>query len=247
MAAKILGRIRRGVESLFGRSSQEDPRQENPADSRDAWEGVLDYNQPTCRVDATLDIRYVDRDGSKTRRVIDAREIQVWDDSLAISAFCRLRNARRTFVTKRIVSCIDMETGEVITNIDEFLIDRYRQSAHYSLDRLWADALDPMTTLLYFGKLSGALRSPKRVILRDFCHAMAGDPRLTDDDIDGLIQNIAVPSLTSFRRLIGRLKDEPVILRVELFRCMVRMSLTSKTAYPAEDEALQYVYRRWNL
>jgi len=80
------------------------------------------YNKPTCRVDATLDIRYIDRDGSKTRRVIDVREIQVWDDSLAISAFCRLRKANRTFVTKRIVFCVDTETGEEIANVDRFLI-----------------------------------------------------------------------------------------------------------------------------
>jgi len=249
MAVKMLGRIRRGIELLFNEPSRGESIRTDLGEStsRDAWEGSLNYNQPTCRVDATLEISYVDRDGTKTRRVIDAREFQIWDDSFAIRAFCRLRNAHRTFLTKRIRSCIDLQSGEVIANVDDFLIDRYQRSTHGSLDRLWANHEDAITALLYFGKLSGALRSPKRAILRDFCRDLARDPRITDEALDRLIQEISIPSLASFRRLVGRLQEAPVLLRVELFCRMARMRLTSKIDYPAEDEALLYVHRRWDL
>lgn len=58
-----------------------------------------------------FEIKYKDSDGSVTLRKVFVREF----DGKVLNAYCFLRNENRTFYIPRIIECIDLETGEVLS------------------------------------------------------------------------------------------------------------------------------------
>jgi hypothetical protein len=62
-------------------------------------------------------IRYRDGSGRITEREIEAHQLRVEDGVPALDAFCRSRQADRTFVIHRIASMVNLETGEVVKSL----------------------------------------------------------------------------------------------------------------------------------
>ena len=93
------------------------------AEDDDTWEGGMWDARDPRRVAAKLQIEYCDAVGNKTTRNVNVRE---FDNKLYHGVFmgiCELRNAHRTFRFDRILSCIDLETGEVISDVRRHLND----------------------------------------------------------------------------------------------------------------------------
>lgn len=81
--------------------------------------GSKQTTRPTenhARPIASWRIRYRDADGSESERDIDVEGAQKDGRHTMFFAFCRLRNDHRSFRSDRILSCIDLDTGEVIDN-----------------------------------------------------------------------------------------------------------------------------------
>lgn len=66
-----------------------------------------------------LRITYVSSAGTETKREIEPR---TWG-TVGIRATCLLRGEVRSFCYNRIRSCVDMDTGEVIDDVESYLKD----------------------------------------------------------------------------------------------------------------------------
>lgn len=70
---------------------------------------------------ASFDIKYRDGKGAVSQRVIDIPDFAavsaVW-----ITAYCRLRKSYRSFYPDRILSCVDANSGEVVSDVMGFLL-----------------------------------------------------------------------------------------------------------------------------
>lgn len=71
--------------------------------------------------DAEIEIYYEDAKGDITQREIRVMTYIVRTGR--ITAWCHLRNGLRTFYIDRIISAVDINTGEIINDIDLYLAD----------------------------------------------------------------------------------------------------------------------------
>lgn len=71
----------------------------------------------------SFEIEYQDRDGVITIRKISKARVSVRDGYYLITAHCSLRNDERSFMSTRIRSCRDAETGRAIDDLGRHLLN----------------------------------------------------------------------------------------------------------------------------
>lgn len=60
---------------------------------------------------------YVDGQGRRSERIVEARSLTATDDDCDMTAFCRTRQAERTFRASRIAAMTNIETGEALREL----------------------------------------------------------------------------------------------------------------------------------
>ena len=158
---------------------------------------------------------------------------------------CNMRDATRTFRSDRIESCIDEETGEVVPDVRAYLQAKYDQSPDRTKDLLLEGEYDTLRVLLYVGKADGQLRAAEKAVIRETCIAISNDSRLTDSTIDELFVNMDVPTLQAFKLAVGRLAKRDQAAQAVVMTAAEKMVATQKAVHQAEQEALDYMKKRF--
>lgn len=212
---------------------------------KDHWEGSFwDVTDPRT-VHAKLRFGYTDGAGKQTeRRVAVSRFGGLGPDTLVIGR-CHTRNATRTFRADRIESCIDEETGEVIEDVRLYLQEKYDASPEKTKEILFNSEFDVLRIMLFIGKADGQLRAAEKTVIRNACVAITNDNRLTDEMIDDMFSGMGVPSIQAFRLAVGRLAKRDPATQAILVSAAEKIIATQKTIHPAEQEALDYMRKRF--
>ncbi len=162
-----LGKVLRWV----AQRAQGQPPQES---AKDAWEdggdfGPLLYSHHAMPLTAQLSFTFVDKEGQVTQRSVDTRKFVSDGSGGAIWAHCRLRNANRPFEMSRMSKVIDLETGEMISDLPRWALDRYEQTPHASV-RAFTDEHDAaLALLLSAARADGAMRAKERELIATWC------------------------------------------------------------------------------
>jgi len=229
--------IRTEYQSGKSRSTESNPDQDN-------WEGAFWDVQSPRNIDANLCIEYRDGAGSFTKRNIRLMKYGAWDGGAILWAYCHLRNANRTFRTDRIISCVDLDTGEVIDNLETWLDSKYQDSPDRAIEKIIETAWDAIRVLFYVSKADGRLTQKERSILIDAIRSMNDHPAIDNKRIDDLIQSLDVPSVTAFKQAFGRLITLNRPLAEKTVTWADAMIATEKTVAAAEQEAIDYLRSR---
>lgn len=187
---------------------------------------------------ANLLINYKKQNGETSSREIVVKE---YDGTKYLYAFCKLRGMNRTFKIDRLISCIDLETGESVSNVPDLLRSKYLGSVHFSINRVIEKAIDILKVMLYVGKSDGQLRLAERVILRDVIKNIAKDDRVTDDIADMVINGIEVPTLHAFKLAVGRIAKANPNNLISVQKISKKIVQTQKKVSDGEQEALDYL------
>lgn len=224
-----------------------EPRSRGDAsnDDRDEWEGAFWEVTAPVPVNATLRIGYVDGAGRRTDRTIEVRQFGQFGDGVLIIAKCLMRDATRTFRADRIKSCVDVETGEIINDVAAFLQARYDASSDKTAADLRDKEFDTLRVLLYVGKADGQFRAEEKAVIRDTCVGITNDSRLTVKMIDGLLSDMSVPTLQAFKLATGRLAKRDPDTRARVMAAAEMIVATQKVIHPSEQEALDYMKKRF--
>lgn len=212
---------------------------------KDEWEGSFWEVVQPIPAKARLRLNYIDGAGKKTERTVDVRQFGTFGNSTLLIGHCLLRDATRTFRTDRIQKCIDEETGEIVTGLATYLKRKYDESPERSRDALLEGEYDTLRILLYVSKADGQLRAAEKAIIRETCVAMANDSRLTDATIDELFTDMAVPTIQAFKLAVGRLAKREPKSRTVVMTAAEEMVRTQKVVHQAEQEALDYMRKRF--
>jgi hypothetical protein len=212
---------------------------------KDEWEGSFwEVTQP-FPTKARLRIKYTDGAGKRSERTVDVRQFGAIESGTLVIGHCHMRNGTRTFRTDRIESCIDEETGEVVSDVRGFLQRRYDESPDRTKDMLLESEYDTLRVLLYVGKADGQLRAAEKAVIRDTCIALSNDSRLTDRAIEELFMNMTVPTMQAFKLAVGRLSKRDSHSRTVVMTAAEQMVATQKAVHQAEQEALDYIRKRF--
>jgi hypothetical protein len=212
---------------------------------KDEWEGSFwEVTQP-LPAKAKLRLKYTDGARIKTERTVDVRQFGAMGQSTLLIGHCHMRDATRTFRTDRIDSCIDEETGEVVGDVRAYLQRKYDESPDKTKDLLLDGEYDTLRVLLYVGKADGQLRAAEKAVIRDTCIAITNDSRLTDSAIEDLFVNMDVPTIQAFKLAVGRLAKRDHSARAIVLSAAEKMVATQKTVHQAEQEAVDYMKKRF--
>lgn len=196
------------------------------------------------RVKATIKIRYVDIQGQTTVRIVDVTHFGQGAHGWLFAGHCRLREDRRTFRIDRVQACLDMTTGEQVSDMLGLLQAKFDRDPDRAIDRLRVSELDTLKVLFFLGKADGQLRAAERTIIYRTVLALAADSQLTESGIENVIRDLGLPSLHAFKLAVGILSKRDHAARAAIVDAAQRMVATQKTATPAEADALKYIETR---
>ena len=213
-------------------------------EDHDAWEGGFwDASDPK-NLTAHVEIEYVDADKSVTTRPV---RIRAYDNELysgIIMGHCELRDATRTFRFDRIKKCMDIETGELITDIRKYLNDKQEKSPEKSTDILTTDYLDVLKVVYFVAKADGQYRKEEKEVISEYVKLLVRDDRITVKMIDEILKEIDVPTLHGFKLALGRVLKGGEVKPDLLASCCQEIVDTQKTVHPMEKEALDYIGKK---
>ncbi len=193
-------------------------------------------------VKADLQLTYKDSKGKTTDRLVS---LSGYDGSAYIKGFCNQRNSNRAFRIDRILKAIDMETGEIIDNVPDHLLDKYRQSPEYAISKVFKKHLDIIKVLYYVGKADGQLRAAERKIIYQHIRSLAKNKELTDTDIGKLLKKLKVPNFQGFKISFERIcKNKQPKQTLQLYYTAKKVVATQKTRHENEAEALEYMKKK---
>jgi predicted DNA-binding transcriptional regulator YafY len=192
-------------------------------------------------VNAELHLKYKDGNGQRTERAVDIRQYGQWEGGYLLIGHCHLRNATRTFRTDRITEAVDRTTGEVIPELGTYLDRPYTDSPDRAVDLLLETDLEAIAILLFVAKADGAMRAPERKVIVDTCRALAGDSRITDERIVGLLREFEVPTMSAYQSAVKRMAERPDATRRQILAAAEAIVGTQRTVHPMEAGALSHL------
>lgn len=217
-------------------------------EDNDAWEN-LDGFAPEKRLEVELEINYRDRNGQDTTRRIRLKRFAC-NDSLsdaALMAHCYLRGAFRSFRASRVQRCVDVETGEIIRNLPQYLLEAYASSPAGLLEAMWEKYGDELAALIYVGKLDGRLMKKEREVIASYMLNRIKDSALSEADLLEKFKTVDVLSKNQFARCLGRLAVLSDMERSSFAEAVEAIVATKKTKSAAEEEVIPYVRKRLGL
>ncbi|MCF8472351.1 MAG: hypothetical protein K9G27_06125 [Sphingomonadaceae bacterium] len=178
---------------------------------QDAWdESVYELGSRPFRCDVKLGFSYADSNGTITKRQIHTKAFVQWnhDDHLVLG-FCNYRKANRSFLTSRMESVTDLETGKYIYDIDRYLTETYATSDYKKVDEFIHSHMSVVECLLYLAKLDGTITKMQKSLIIGYISGKCGVAMVTDLVANKLIKEFA-EDLTpqNFRKLISQMRKE---------------------------------------
>ncbi|MFE1816949.1 tellurite resistance TerB family protein [Metapseudomonas otitidis] len=197
-------------------------------------------NRPANTI-ATLTIYYESYSGELTQRGVSVTDF----DEEQMTGLCHLRERERTFRYDRVRSCSNAKTGEVVRNINQYLMEHYRQTVRYTLDVLYRNHPDALKVLLYVAKADGQVRAPELKVVAGFLKVITRDFRIDEGSARELLYCFDAPSLHGFKVAVGRVaaRGNAGTSRSLVLACRAIVN-TGKTITAVEQEALDYLDKR---
>lgn len=208
---------------------------------RDNWEGAFWDVQSPRNITANLQIEYRDGAGSRTTRDIGLMKYGAAEGGAMLWAYCHFRQANRTFRTDRIITCIDLDSGEIINNLEVWLNEKYQASPDFAIENIIETTWDALRVLYYVSKADGRLTQKERGIVRNAVRSLSDHPGIDDGRIDDMFNAIDNPTITAFKQAFGRLVKQNRQFAVKVASWSADMVATEKTISAAEQEALDYL------
>lgn len=212
-------------------------------DQNDNWEGAFYGVDEHRSLKRKVKIRYVDGKGSYTERQVDIRAFEPNNPQGLIIGHCHLRGATRTFRFDRLGDVTDLDTGEVIPDLQKHLNTLWGESPEPVMDALARDHKDALRMLLFMAKADGAMRAKEVDVIAKFCVEATGDVRLSSTLVKDLLQYVDTPSLNVFNRAYNALRRANPEEAEKVASACRAIVATQSTVHPIEQAALDILDR----
>jgi len=207
-------------------------------EQNDAYERTIISNPTEYRIEFEIEIDYQDRNGLETTRQVRVRGYRISDNKKEgeLWGHCYLRNGSRTFYASRMKRLVDLDTGEIHTNIVSFLERKYLNSPSGQLDAIIKKRNAEIGILVYVGRLDNQLRQNKKDIIIDYIMAKEPEARITRDTINNYLKDCGKVSKTMFGRLLTQISTETQADKEELINYASLILMSKKGQKNTEEE-----------
>jgi hypothetical protein len=243
---RILKQQRSSESTDKNRPSNESLQPDHTQNDKDAWEGGFYETANPRPVSATLKFEYRDANDSVTNRTVEIRGFDAGSPRGLMIGRCLLRKATRTFRQDRVTNCVDVTTGEVVTDLWKHLKEIYERSDTALLDCLESDRATELDVVVFLARADGAVRKAERQLISEYCRQyISNHQSLSDEEIMDRVLSAQTLSITQFRRAVTRLSETlSEVERNSLISLCESLVATQKSIHPAEQDALLYLWKR---
>jgi len=70
------------------------------------------------------------------------------------------------------------------------------------------------------------------------------DVRVTDSDLEKMLKDTRVISITTYRRVVGAVSKASDVIKTDLVSAAEKLIHTQKTIHPSEQEAVDYLKKK---
>lgn len=238
----FIGRVKSRISKLSGPNSRSNNEALNY--DEDAWEGAFYEATDPIDIKAHLKIKYIDSENKKSEREIIVRR---FDENLyngLILSRCLKRNATRSFRVDRIKECIDLETGEVVSNVKSHLLTLYKDSPGRFASIIVSDYMDVVKVLNFVCRADGTIMSDEKVVVAKYFAELIGNEKLDLEVVSSAFNQLDVLSLRAYKMAVGRIVKAGAIDPNKLIEYCKGIINTQTKVHAAEQESLDYIINR---
>lgn len=226
-----------------------------PPIDKDAWE---DWDQdlygPGQRVrklnGIRLHINFTDREGKRTQRDVTSFRYSYNQESKTgvLYAFCHMRNGNRPFALNRISNAVDLETGEIIQDVGEFLEKEFEKTPSFAVEQFLSKHDAGTFVLFSFAKADGAMRAKEREILLGWAQSMGLTEPAALSELESNVRDWYMTK-SAFWDAVKSVKKVPRSMDYmdALWKASVAIVSTDKSPHDQEKEFLRYAAKQWGI
>lgn len=200
----------------------------------------LQYDADAKLLDATVRLEYCDSNGTVSSRDVHIERFVLYGkDEGAIEGYCKLRQARRTFVLDRVLSAECMATRRYIGDLAGWLRAKYARTPAGRRDAFIDEYWPALGVLHAVAKADGSFRQAERALIADFVKA---NSTLHDAEVSAVVAVVAswrTPSAISVGKDLRALESAAADLKAELLAFADAIVATDKSVHSAEEHLLR--------
>ncbi len=188
-----------------------------------------------------LRLVYLDENNQEVERDV---EVESFDGQGHFIGYCPQLEDTIIFYNDRVISCIDVVTGEVATSIDSYFWRKWENTGSGYMGKLLKEEKDALRSLFYSCKADGYFRKAKRALFYDAIRELATTEEFTDSDIVRLIDCIELPTSHAYKLALGRLhKNHPSTFDL-VYKYSSEIFHTHKKLHQNETDALRFLKKK---
>lgn len=180
-------------------------------------------------------MEYRDAQGEYSCRRVTIRQVEDCGEKIYLYAYCHERRALRTFILGRVISLVDMFTGEVVEDLDAALALK-RPVVDRVIGKFEAEVL----VLAYVSRTDGRMVKAERDVIARYILGRAPDEQIDLEDLDKRIAGIWCDP-AEFRRCLKALVNAPADVRIGLVDAAERLIHADRKVKTEEEKALRHL------
>ncbi|EMJ86351.1 TerB family tellurite resistance protein [Leptospira meyeri] len=207
---------------------------------KDNWEtDYLIEEDNSIPVNLLTLIEYVDAKNQYSKRRITIKRMVPWANEYALLAFCHERQSHRTFKLSGIKSMCDLETGELITDPYNYLVQRFQDSPLGKWTKFLSEFEKEILILVFVAKVDGRMTSKERKIIFEYANQRANNA-LDFNTVDSEIKNLYC-ELKEFNQYLNKIKTLTEIEKNDFITTLDSIIRADKKVDPMELASLEKI------
>lgn len=154
------------------------------------------------KVVAHLRIKYKKTNNKINEREFDVSSFSRGDKGYHIHGYCHKRKKNITLSSLGMIEIVDIDTGEYIGNITEFLEEKYKGTPAFVEDSLFDDYGWALYPLIYLAATSGSVVKKERNVIAKFIKSIPKFSSLDDLWIDNTLKKLYRPGKMEIRNWV---------------------------------------------
>lgn len=211
---------------------------------KNAWERIFLDDNRIRKVTANLHVIYENDEEELSEKIVRVREVDRFLQQGIFHGFCEGSQRSAIFKYDSIHQCTDLDTGETIDDVQQYLLHKYEDSAEKTLDLLFYKYIDVLKVLFFIGRENDRFDRKQAEIVREYLCIFSDDIRLSLEQIDALFFELATPTLQACKQAINRADSYEDVDLKDLYLCCRALSQEQEKLEPQKQELLRYLEER---
>lgn len=183
-------------------------------------------------------ITYKDAQGQISQRRITMQSVSKdYDNDYSIYSYCHEKQAQRTFKLSRISKIVDIETGELYTDISKYFTERFNDSPLGRITKCFQELEAEILVLTFIARSDGFMRKKEREIIMQYI-AHKSTIELDEILLDKEIKNTYCEA-AKFRKVLKIINKKPLEEKQLIIETCNAIILADKKIDPMETGAFE--------